>query len=82
MDRLDGMFAFAIADGQDLFVARDAIGIKPLYYSEDQGVFSLRLRTQGPVLLPVGHTRIPARDVFSHPARLFDLLLGAGRPAC
>lgn len=29
---LDGMFAFAIADGDDLFVARDPIGIKPLYF--------------------------------------------------
>jgi len=28
---LDGMYAFAIADGDDLFVARDPIGIKPLY---------------------------------------------------
>jgi asparagine synthase (glutamine-hydrolysing) len=31
-ERLDGMFAFAIADGPDLYAARDAIGIKPLYY--------------------------------------------------
>jgi len=26
------MFAFAIADGEDLFVARDPIGIIPLYF--------------------------------------------------
>jgi asparagine synthase (glutamine-hydrolysing) len=30
--RLDGMFALAIASGQRLFLARDPIGIKPLYY--------------------------------------------------
>ncbi|MFC1928609.1 asparagine synthase B [Chloroflexota bacterium] len=29
---LDGMFAFAIFDGDDFMLARDPIGIKPLYY--------------------------------------------------
>jgi len=29
---LDGMFAFAIFDGDDFMMARDPIGIKPLYY--------------------------------------------------
>jgi asparagine synthase (glutamine-hydrolysing) len=29
---LDGMFAFAIFDGEDFMLARDPIGIKPLYY--------------------------------------------------
>ncbi len=31
---LEGMFAFAILDGEDLFLARDPIGIKPLYLAQ------------------------------------------------
>ena len=34
---LDGMFALAIADGENLFVARDPIGIKPLYLGRRKG---------------------------------------------
>ncbi len=29
---LDGMFAFAVIDGEDVMLARDPVGIKPLYY--------------------------------------------------
>ncbi len=34
---LDGMFAFAIMDGDDFMIARDPIGIKPLYYGKQNG---------------------------------------------
>ena len=36
---LDGMFAFAIADDHKFLAARDPIGIKPLYYSKQDGNF-------------------------------------------
>jgi len=32
VEELDGMFAFAVFDGNDYMLARDPIGIKPLYY--------------------------------------------------
>ena len=40
VDKLAGMFAFAIHDQQDdsVYVFRDRIGIKPLYYSLDNGL--------------------------------------------
>jgi asparagine synthase (glutamine-hydrolysing) len=34
---LDGMYAFAVFDGDDFMMARDPIGIKPLYYGRQNG---------------------------------------------
>jgi asparagine synthase (glutamine-hydrolysing) len=41
LDKLNGMFAFAIWDKQEqaLFAARDRIGIKPFYYTNDSSGF-------------------------------------------
>ncbi len=37
VEKLDGMFSFVLCDGADMMVARDPLGIKPLYYSEHLG---------------------------------------------
>ena len=39
LPRLRGMFAFAVWDRQErtLFIARDSVGIKPVYYSQQPG---------------------------------------------
>ena len=37
VEGLDGLFAFAMFDGVDFMMARDPIGIKPLYYGRENG---------------------------------------------
>lgn len=48
VNRLRGMFAFAIYDSRRsvLFLARDRIGIKPLYYSSGNGFFAFASELQ------------------------------------
>ncbi|MFZ5594416.1 MAG: N-acetylglutaminylglutamine amidotransferase [Pseudomonadota bacterium] len=54
VERLDGMFAFAIWDSREqrLFLARDRLGIKPLYWSRTDT--SLRFASSTQALLAAG----------------------------
>lgn len=36
-ERLDGMYAFVVSDGEHIFAARDPLGIKPLYMAKQNG---------------------------------------------
>src|SRR5664279_5002336 len=59
LDRIKGMFAFAIYDHarQELFVARDRLGIKPLYYMMSaQGV---RIASEVKVLVGASESITP-----------------------
>lgn len=40
VSRFDGMFAFALANGDELCLARDPIGIKPLYWADLDGALA------------------------------------------
>jgi asparagine synthase (glutamine-hydrolysing) len=62
VELLRGMFAFAIIQGDELFMARDALGIKPLYCGEHNGGFyfaseikALALVTNEIREFPAGH---------------------------
>ncbi|BDZ71211.1 hypothetical protein GCM10025861_17280 [Methanobacterium petrolearium] len=38
-EQLDGDYAFAAYDGKDLVAVRDPVGVKPLYYGNENGLF-------------------------------------------
>jgi asparagine synthase (glutamine-hydrolysing) len=57
LGRLDGIFAFGVWDAQqgELFLARDRLGVKPLYYAEHDGAtwFGSEVKALLPALPPV-----------------------------
>ena len=77
--RFDGMFAIAITDGEDLFLARDPIGVKPLYWGRQRGTlcFASEMKalagTAGAITeFPPGawfHSRTGVRPYYTVPGR-------------
>ncbi len=66
VERLHGMFAFAIWDQRrkSLFLARDRLGIKPLYYNEQAGRIRFASNTQA--LLAAGGVNTDIDSVALH----------------
>jgi asparagine synthase (glutamine-hydrolysing) len=73
VDKLNGMFAFAIVDlkDQSLWLFRDRIGIKPLYYFWDGSLFAFgsELKTLTPLQQEVGEFQ-KSREALIHYFRL------------
>lgn len=53
-EKLNGIFAYAIWDDEEkeLFLCRDRIGVKPLYYAEKDGIFAFASRIKTLLLVP------------------------------
>ena len=53
-EKLNGIFAFAVWDDEEkeLFLCRDRIGVKPLYYSKKEGIFAFASRIKTLLLIP------------------------------
>lgn len=69
-ERLNGMFALAVWDEleQKLVLARDPVGVKPLYYSVQGGVLAFSSELNG--VLATGVPRVIDQDAFFHYMRL------------
>lgn len=80
---LDGMYALAIADGRDLLLARDPLGIKPLYLVRDGETvwFASEVKALAHLDRPlevvepgsVWHSRLGERPAWSLPAARTDI---------
>ncbi|WFE33539.1 asparagine synthase (glutamine-hydrolyzing) [Micromonospora sp. WMMD975] len=81
VEHLQGMFAFAVADGDRLLLARDRFGIKPLHYAEVGAglLFASEVKAllQSRLLTPqIDEEALADTAVFGHPAGPGTLLRG------
>lgn len=88
LDRFNGIFAFAIwnSEEQSLFLARDRLGVKPLFYAERDGLFAFGSEPKAILAHPdfpaeigreglaelfvIGPARTPGHGVYKHLAEL------------
>lgn len=65
VSRLNGMFAFAVYDNleKSLFLARDPLGIKPLYYFDQGGTFAFASELKSLMTLPVAPREIDRQSL-------------------
>ncbi len=79
VDRLNGMFAFAISslDTKRVFLARDRLGIKPLYFADIPG--GLRFASSLPALLAAGQVNTEVDAVALHHYMTFHSVVPAPR---
>ena len=68
VEKLTGMFAFAIWDvrAHELFLARDRLGIKPLYYAQGKGFFRFASNSQALLCTAGVDTRVDAVGLHHH----------------
>ena len=70
--RMNGMWAFAIWDAREraLFLARDRLGKKPLFYTEQPGI-GFAFGSEMKALLPLMRQVVPDRALFRDHSRIF-----------
>jgi asparagine synthase (glutamine-hydrolysing) len=64
---LDGGFAFSIWDGKELIIARDKVGIKPIWYGRNQEIFAFA--SERKALWEIG---LEAKQLVPRDALFFD----------
>ncbi len=66
LERLRGMFAFAVWDGEQLLLARDRLGEKPLYYAQWGGDFYFASELKALLRSPKASRRLDQRALLCY----------------